>query len=123
MRQRILIVDHREDCREILASQLRRTGYNVIEADSSARGVEKAISEVPNLIIMDLELPGLNVTRATHWLKDDPRTKFIPIVHTTRHDEGHKQDPLRTGVDCVLTKPIPCKVLREVVQRFLQPNA
>ena len=125
MHQRIiLVVEDNEDCRELLVFQLRRVGYNAIEADTGAKGLEKAVSELPDLIIMDLGLPVIDGIEATRRLKEEPKTRHIPIiVHTAWQEEDRKKKALEAGADQILTKPVSPRLLQETVQVFLGNNS
>jgi CheY-like chemotaxis protein len=69
MRRKILVIEDNEDCRNILVLQLRTLGYDIIEAESGNAGVEKAFLEMPDLIIMDLKMHGIDGIEATRRLK------------------------------------------------------
>ena len=121
MRQRILVVEDDRDCRELIVIQPRSLGYRTIEADSGATGLERAVTETPDLIIMDLGLLGVSGVEAMLWLKDDPRTKHIPIiVYTAWQEEGSKKKLSQLGAAKVLTKPVSTAELHELVQGLLE---
>ncbi len=77
---KILIVEDHTDSREILAIQLRLMSYEVIEAVDGQEGIENAQAENPNLIIMDLGVPGINGIEETVRLKQNPKTSHIPVI-------------------------------------------
>lgn len=121
---KILIVEDHPDSREILVFQLRHMGYEAIEAASGPEGIEKALGYSPDLVIMDLGLPGMNGIEATVKLKQDPKTTHIPVIaYTAWKDQNHKDRALGAGMAEFLTKPTPPKVLEEVLQRVLQSNS
>ena len=121
MRQRILVVEDDRDCRELIVIQLRALHYATIEAETGATGLERAVTEIPDLIIMDLALPGVSGAQARRWLKEDPRTKHIPIVACTAwQEEERKKKLLQLGAAKVLTKPVSTAELHEVVQGLLE---
>ena len=123
MRQKILVVDDDGDCHEIVL-QLRGLRYGIIQADSCAKGVQKAVSETPDLIIMELGLGGVSGVEATRWLKEDPRTKHIPIiVHTASQEGSYTNKALQAGAAEVLTKPVSTGVLEEAIQRSLKSSS
>ena len=124
MNPKILVVEDDRDCREILAIQLHCLGYGVIEADSGPKGLEKAVSEIPDLIIMDIGLPGIDGIEATRWLKEDRRTKHIPIVvHTAFGEESRHKRALEAGAAKVLLKPVSPKIFQDTIQEFLQTDS
>ena len=119
MRQKILVIEDNEDCRNILALQLRTLGYDIIEAESGKGGVEKAFSEMPDLIIMDLKMAGIDGIEATRRLKGRASTRDIPIIVSTAWIAASSmKEVLAAGAAVVLTKPITHDHLKEVLQRF-----
>jgi two-component system cell cycle response regulator DivK len=84
MSKRILVVEDRDDSRTILVAILKRfCGYETIEAASGAEAIEKAVSEKPDLILMDLDLPDISGMDAAKAVKENPNTAHIPIVAQT----------------------------------------
>ena len=119
MRRRILVIEDNEDCRNILALQLRTLGYDIIEAESGNAGVEKAFLEMPDLIIMDLKMHGIDGIEATRRLKSYPSTQEIPIIVSTAWiAESSIKEVLAAGAAVVLTKPLTHDLLREALQKF-----
>lgn len=119
MRRRILVIEDNEDCRNILVLQLRTLGYEIIEAESGNAGVEKAFLEMPDLIIMDLKMDGIDGIEATRRLKSYPSTQEIPIIVSTAWiAESSIKEVLAAGAAVVLTKPLTHDLLREVLQKF-----
>ena len=79
MHKRILIVEDDEDSRSLLVRMIQDFGYDTIEANSGNEAIEKTLSEKPDLIIMDLDLPGMSGLDAARVIKEDPSTAQIPI--------------------------------------------
>lgn len=103
----ILVVDDSPTERHILVELLTRNGYQVITAENGEEGIEKAKSEMPDLILMDVVMPGLNGYQATRTLTRDEQTKSIPvIVCTSKSQETDKIWGLRQGAQDYLAKPI-----------------
>lgn len=120
MAAQILIVEDHLDSRELLRIQIEHLGYDVIEARSGEEGIEKALAESPDLIIMDIWLPGMNGIEAARALKQRPKTSGIPIIaHSACVKEDYEDEALRAGMVEFLTKPSPPKVFREALQRIL----
>lgn len=118
--KKILVVEDHPDSREILVVQLQRMTCEVIEAASGEEAIEKASAEGPNLIIMDLGLPGINGLETTARLKKNPKTAHIPVVALTAWPEqDYKNKALQAGTVEYLTKPTPPQVLKQVIERFL----
>ena len=119
MRRKILVIEDNEDCRNILVLQLGTLGYDIIEAESGNAGVEKAFLEMPDLIIMDLKMHGIDGIEATRRLKSNPSTQEIPIIVSTAWiAESSMKKVLAAGAAVVLTKPLTHDLLSEVLQKF-----
>ena len=120
----ILVVEDHVDSREILSMQLKGLGYEVIEAESGEEGVEKAQEKTPNLIIMDLGLPGIDGIEATIQIKRDPKTAHIPVIaHTAWSEQSFRQKAEDAGIAEFLTKPTPHYRLRATVEKILNGAA
>lgn len=124
MPAKILIVEDHEDSRDILKLQLQAQGYEVIEAENGQEGLEKALTEDPYLIVMDLGLPGIDGIEAAIRLKKNPKTADIPVIaHTAWSPEDYKEKAERAGMVAYLTKPTPPHLFKEVIQRVLQSKS
>jgi DNA-binding response OmpR family regulator len=122
MTQKILIVEDNSDLSQLLAFCLNDAAYEISRAGSLALGVSKALAERPNLIIIDLYLPDMNVVDATLILKRDLATSAIPIVVLTSVTVGDwKTKALKAGVAKYLIKPVSPPELAEVVRSLIQP--
>jgi CheY-like chemotaxis protein len=113
----VLLVDDYADNRDIYAQFLLYAGLRVEEAENGHQALEKAFALSPDVIIMDLALPGLDGWEATRRLKGDTRTKGIPVIALTGHAlAGHSQGALEAGCDLFLTKPcLPERLLDEIL--------
>ncbi len=121
MAGKILVAEDHEDSREILTICLRQMKYDVIEATSGYEAIEKAINDTPDLIIMDLGLPGINGIEASTRLKQNPKTASIPIIaHTAWSDHEYKRKAFEAGIVEYLSKPTDPRTLRRVLEKFLQ---
>ena len=108
----ILIVDDSPTERHVLSELLTRNGYQVITAESGEEGIEKAKQQQPNLIIMDVVMPGLNGYQATRMLTRDEMTKHIPVVVcTTKGQETDRIWGLRQGAVDYVIKPVDAEEL------------
>jgi two-component system cell cycle response regulator DivK len=104
---RILIVEDNEMNRDMLSRRLERKGYSITLAVDGGAGVEKAIEEVPNLILMDMSLPVLDGWEATRRVKANPQTRHIPVIALTAHAmTGDRDKAMEAGCDDYDTKPI-----------------
>lgn len=105
--KKILVVDDSPTERHFMAELLTKNGYQVVTADSGEDGIVKAKAEHPDLIIMDVVMPGLNGYQATRTLTRDDETKNIPVfVCTSKGQETDKIWGLRQGAQDYLVKPV-----------------
>jgi twitching motility two-component system response regulator PilH len=103
---RILIVDDSPTQINVLSRMLAKQGYEVISAEDGAQGVDKASSEQPDLILMDVVMPNLNGFQATRQITKNPHTSHIPVIMLTSKDqETDKVWAERQGARDYLTKP------------------
>jgi CheY-like chemotaxis protein len=112
----VLIVDDFVDIREAYGDFLRYRGYRVAEASDGAQAVVQAQALLPDVVLMDLSLPGMDGWEATRRLKADPRTRAIRVVALTGHAlAGVAESAHDAGCDSFLTKPcLPQDVVAEV---------
>ena len=117
---KILLVEDNEENRDMLSRRLTRRGYKVVIAMDGEQGVTMAQSEVPDLILMDMDLPVLNGWEATRQLKAASATQAIPIIALTAHAmAGDRKKALEAGCDDYDTKPIEFLRLLEKIEAFL----
>ena len=112
----ILVVDDYQDAREMYAEYLQFSGFRVAEARNGNEAVEQALALKPDLILMDLSLPGMDGWEATRRLKADDTTRHIPIVALTGHAlAGASEGAKKAGCDSFVTKPcLPDDLVVEV---------
>jgi len=104
---RILIVDDSPTEVHVLKTMLEKNGFETLTAMSGEEGLEKARSERPDLVLMDIVMPGLNGFQATRQLTRDPETADIPvIIVTTKDQETDRIWGLRQGAKDYITKPV-----------------
>jgi two-component system cell cycle response regulator DivK len=104
---KILYVEDNEDNVFMLKNRLARAGHTVIVATDGAQGVAMALSERPDMILMDLSLPVLDGWQATRQIKATPDTKHIPVIALTAHAmAGDREKALSAGCDDFDTKPV-----------------
>ena len=115
----VLLVDDFQDNREMYAEYLSFCGFRVAEASNGHEALEKAFSLLPDVILMDLSLPGIDGWEATRRLKSDERTRRIPVVALTGHAlAGHSKSAREAGCDAFITKPYAPAELREMLNRY-----
>ena len=112
----ILVVDDYQDAREMYAEYLVFSGFRVAEARNGNEAVAQAFALTPDLILMDLSLPGMDGWEATRLLKADDRTRHIPVVALTGHAlAGASEGARKAGCDSFVTKPcLPDDLVVEV---------
>lgn len=116
----VLVVDDYADNREMYAEFLRFAGFTVLEAKDGYEALAQASATPPDLVVMDLSLPGLDGWEATRRLKADPRTKAAPVIAVTGFALGGHADAARAaGCDLVLTKPCTPEDLTAAIRRLL----
>lgn len=114
--QKILVVDDSLSQRLVLSAILAEQGYEVVTANDGSEGVTKAKSEMPDLIIMDVVMPGLNGFQATRVITTDEVTWHIPVILLTSKDmESDRVWGLRQGATAFLHKPVDTNELIELI--------
>jgi CheY-like chemotaxis protein len=115
-----LLVEDFEDSRFMMRRLLEMAGYAVIEASDGEQAVALAISEQPELILMDLSLPKLDGLAATRKIREHKLIGKVPIVAVSAHDSPEtRTEALAAGCDEYVTKPIDFDQLDELLKRFL----
>jgi twitching motility two-component system response regulator PilH len=115
--QKILVVDDSLSQRLILNALLTKEGHHVILANDGAQAVAMAKSELPDLIIMDVVMPGLNGFQATRAITNDETTWHIPVILLTSKDmDSDRIWALRQGATAFLNKPLNHVALLELIE-------
>jgi twitching motility two-component system response regulator PilH len=118
----VLIVDDSPTEAHVLKGMLEKNGYETEIAESGAEGIERAKVFKPDLVLMDVVMPGLNGFQATRQLTKDPETSDIPvIIVTTKDQETDRVWGLRQGARDFLTKPVSEQRLMEKINAVLTP--
>jgi two-component system cell cycle response regulator DivK len=121
--QRLLLVEDNEDNRTIYSTLLRHLGYQVIEAQDGVQAIELARSEHPDLILMDISIPGMDGWEATRVLRGDPSTQSIPIVALTAHAlDDDRERAAEVGFSSYLAKPVEPRAVVAEVRRLIGEN-
>ena len=119
-RATILIVEDNAMIQEIMSERLKLRGYDVLTASNGEQAVETAVTQLPNLILMDISLPIMDGWQATEALKSDSTTAHIPIIALTAHAlVEDKNKSLRIGRDELETKPINMPQLLGKIETLL----
>jgi CheY-like chemotaxis protein len=119
--KRVLIIEDTEENMRLFNAILRLEEAQVLEAQLARIGIEIASREQPDLILMDLQMPGMDGLTATRHLRSDPRTKHIPIVVITASAmEDDRRRAFEAGCDGYITKPIDPLEFGRKLATFLQ---
>ena len=117
---KILYIEDNDDNVYVMRNRLGRAGFTVRSAVDAEQGLAMAAAEPPDLILMDLGLPGLDGWAATRRLKAAPETKGIPIIAVSAHAmSGDREKALAAGCDDYETKPIDFPRLRAKIQALV----
>lgn len=116
----ILIADDHDDNRELLFLLLSGAGYDVREARNGSQCLAQAQDQPPDLIVMDLSMPGLDGWAVFQELKADQRTQAIPCMAVTAHAELDRNEALETGFSAYVSKPFASDELLRTVATVLE---
>jgi len=116
----ILIIEDNRRNLLLVRELLRIHGFRTLEASDGEEGIARAKAEGPDLILMDLQLPGMDGLTATRLLRQDPLTARIPVVAITAHAmKGDRERALEAGCDGYIAKPIDTRRFLAQIQAFL----
>lgn len=119
----VLVVEDYQDAREMYVEYLKFSGFRVAEARNGLEAIEQAVHLLPNIILMDLALPRMDGWEATRRLKDDERTRHIPVVALTGHAlAGHAEGARQAGCEAFVTKPCLPDALVAEINRVLRQS-
>jgi DNA-binding response OmpR family regulator len=111
-KKRVLVVDDEKDLVELISFNLTRNGYDVLAAGNGNEALEVATTQIPDIIILDLMLPGISGLDVARRLKAEPRTNAIPVIMlTAKGEETDVVVGLTLGADDYVTKPFSMKIL------------
>ncbi|MEK6663255.1 MAG: response regulator [Pseudomonadota bacterium] len=122
----ILIVEDNEKNRKLVRDVLQFKGYKTIEAETAEAGIQLALTGSPALILMDIQLPGMNGIEALGQLRANPATRAIPVIAVTASAMTHDREKIMAaGFDAYQRKPIDIKeflaIMRGVLDRSMTP--
>jgi two-component system cell cycle response regulator DivK len=119
----ILLVEDSPLNRRLIEAILRPRGYRLLVAEDGRQGIDMAVAEQPQLILMDVQLPEISGYDATRVLKSRPDTRAIPIVALTAHAMSDERErALAAGCDGYIAKPIDTRQFPEQIRAFLKPE-
>jgi two-component system cell cycle response regulator DivK len=120
MNKRILVIEDQEDNRQIVRDLMAASGYELIEATTGEEGIEAAARETPDLILMDIQLPGIDGYEVTRRIKANPQLKTIPIIAVTSYAlSGDDKKAFAAGCDGYVTKPYSPRLLLAKIREYL----
>ena len=124
MSKRILVIEDQQDNRQILRDLLTSADFEFIEAENGEDGVAAAVSQKPDLILMDIQLPGLDGYEATRRIKADAVLHAIPVIVVTSYalagDDGKAR---AAGCDAYISKPYSPRQLLAMVREYLSSTS
>ena len=118
----VLVVEDNEKSMKLFRDVLQATGHDTLEARSGEQAVELALSHVPALVLMDVQLPGIDGVEALSRIREDERTAAIPVLALTAQAmEGDRERFLEAGFDGYLSKPVDVAELLRIVGEHCRP--
>ena len=120
MSKRILVVEDQEDNRRIVHDLLTSVGYEIVEAVTGEEGVRMAETQAPDLILMDIQLPGIDGYEATRRIKANAALRQIPVIAVTSYAlSGDDVKAFEAGCDAYVSKPFSPRALLAKIREFL----
>ena len=117
----IAILEDNPSNMKLVSGVLQRAGYQILTAEDAETGIPLIREHLPDLVLMDIHMPGIDGLEATRLLKNEDRTRHIPVIAVTaRAMEGDREAILAAGCDGYTTKPIRYKEMLALVERSLQ---
>jgi CheY-like chemotaxis protein len=117
----VLLVEDNPHNRKIFSGMLTHSGFTVVEAEDGHKALAAVAGALPDVILMDLSIPGIDGWEVTRRLKADARTQKVPIIALTAHAmRGDEERAREAGCDHYLAKPISPKKVVEEVRRILE---
>ncbi|MFH1353345.1 MAG: response regulator, partial [bacterium] len=121
MSSKILVVDDEENIVELITVNLENAGYTVISAFDGESGLKKALSEMPDLVILDARMPGMDGFSVCKSIKDNPKTKDIPVIFLTAATQKKDYENAKvSGCDYYFPKPFDPLELVKIVDSILK---
>ena len=121
MSKKILIVDDNQDSRELVAKVLKNKGYQTTEVADGEEALERAVSEKPDLILLDISIPKIDGYEVARRLKSQEEFRDIPIIALTAHAmKGNREKVIVEGFEGYISKPIDVRKFPEQVRSYLR---
>ncbi|MDZ4345168.1 MAG: response regulator [Candidatus Binatia bacterium] len=120
MKSLILVVEDNEATLDLMLTQLTLLGYQVTTAKNGVDAVAKAIAELPDIVIMDMQLPVMDGLQAAAQIRKEPKTQSIPILAATaKAMSGDREKCLRAGCNDYIAKPFTHRQLQVAIEKLL----
>ena len=119
MNKMILVVDDERDSRDVLKTYLETNGFNVCLAEDGYEALEKALDQVPDLVIMDMAMPLVDGVNSTRAMREHDQLRQTPIIALTAFGSFYRPRALDAGCTEVLTKPVDLLHLDTIVTKHL----
>ena len=120
MNEPILVIEDNDLNRELVTDLLEANGFIVYQAHEAEEGLRLAREHMPDLVLMDLSLPGMDGLAATRALREDPSIQHLTVIALTAHAmKGDEQTALQAGCDGYLTKPIDTRTFAGKIRTFI----
>ena len=119
MKSKVLVVEDYEDTREFMKFLLQDYGFDVAEAANGYEAIEAVSKYVPDLILMDISMPGMDGLTAARKIRENSGSRVPPIIAITAYGEAARRKAIEAGCDASLSKPIDFEDLEPVLARYL----
>lgn len=119
MKSKVLVVEDYEDTREFMKFILQDYGFDVAEATNGFEAIEAVKQQAPDLILMDISMPGMDGLTAARKIREQNGGRRTPIIAITAYGEAAKKKAIEAGCDASLSKPIDFADLEPVLSRYL----
>jgi len=117
----VMVVEDNEKNRKLMRVVLKAKGYNVIEATTGEEAMSTLKKQKPDIILMDIQLPGIDGITLIKQIKVDENTKDIPIIAVTAYAmKGDEQKMISSGCDGYISKPIDTHELPNIIEQYLR---
>jgi CheY-like chemotaxis protein len=122
MKAKILLIEDNAQNRYMTCFLLEQRGHQITVAESGPQGLALAASLLPDLVLLDIQLPGMDGHAVARQLKADPRLRAVPVVAVTSYAmEGDREKCLAAGAEGYIEKPIDPDTFVDEVEQFLRP--
>ncbi|RKY41566.1 MAG: two-component system response regulator [Candidatus Makaraimicrobium thalassicum] len=120
MAKQILIIEDSPTVRSMVKEMVEEERYEVVPADSGEEGLKKAIEEEPDLILLDISLPGIDGFDVLHRLRREPGTKSIPVIMlTSKGESGHIFRAMELKANDYIIKPFQAEELLNLIKKYI----